>query len=104
MAIGISASYAFQTVVLGDSAGSFLGSLTEFSRIEDFLIAEVKAAAFGVLAALVACFKGLTAKGGPSGVGDAVNEGVVLAFILVFVANTVLTELYAAVVPARGAY
>lgn len=104
MAVGMSASYGFQTVVLGDSPGAFLSSLTEFSRIEDFVIAEIKAAAFGVIAALVACFKGLTAKGGPSGVGDAVNEAVVLAFILVFVANTLLTELYAAIVPARGAY
>ncbi|PRX45420.1 phospholipid/cholesterol/gamma-HCH transport system permease protein [Prauserella shujinwangii] len=104
MAVGIGASFTFQVAVLGDSPGSFLGSLTEFSRLEDFLVAEVKAAVFGVLAALVSCFKGLTAKGGPGGVGHAVNEAVVLAFVLVFVANTVLTELYAAIVPARGAY
>ncbi|SFB28867.1 phospholipid/cholesterol/gamma-HCH transport system permease protein [Amycolatopsis marina] len=104
MAVGISASFAFQVIVLDDSPGSFLGTLTQFSRVEDFLIAEVKAASFGVLAALVSCFKGLTAKGGPSGVGDAVNEAVVLSFILVFVANTVLTELYSVIVPARGAY
>lgn len=104
MAVGITASFAFQVIVLDDSPGSFLGTLTQFSRIEDFLIAEVKAAAFAVLAALVSCFKGLMAKGGPSGVGDAVNEAVVLSFILVFVANTVLTELYSVIVPARGAY
>ncbi|GAB3502513.1 MlaE family ABC transporter permease [Amycolatopsis cihanbeyliensis] len=104
MAVGIGASFAFQVTVLGDSPGSFLGTLTQFSRVEDFLVAEVKAVAFAVLAALVSCFKGLTARGGPSGVGDAVNEAVVLSFILVFLANTVLTELYAALVPARGAY
>ncbi|TKG71102.1 MlaE family ABC transporter permease [Prauserella endophytica] len=104
MAVGITASFAFQVIVLGDSPGSFLASLTQFSRLEDFLVAELKAVCFGILAALVSCFKGLTAKGGPSGVGDAVNEAVVLAFILVFVANTVLTELYSAIVPARGAY
>ena len=100
MAVGITASYAFQVAVLDTSAGSFLATLTRFSQVADFVVAEVKAAAFGLLAALVSSFKGLTAKGGPSGVADAVNEAVVLAFILVFVANTVLTELYAAVAPS----
>lgn len=104
MAVGIGVSFAFQVAVLGDSAGSFLGMLTQFSRVTDFVVAEVKAATFAVLATLVSCFKGLTAKGGPRGVGDAVNEAVVLSFVLVFVANTVITELYSTVVPARGEY
>ena len=97
MAVGITASFVFQVTVMDTSAGSFLATLTRFSRTSDFVVAEVKAAAFGVLAALVASFKGLTARGGPSGVADAVNEAVVLAFILVFVANTVLSQLYVAV-------
>lgn len=104
MAVGISVSFAFQVAVLGDSPGSFLGMLTQFSRVTDFAVAEIKAATFAVLTTLVSCFKGLTAKGGPRGVGDAVNEAVVMSFILVFVANTVITELYSAVVPARGEY
>jgi phospholipid/cholesterol/gamma-HCH transport system permease protein len=104
MAVGIGAGFAFQVLVQDASPGSFLTSLTEFSRLADFLVAELKAAVFGVLAALVAAYKGLTARGGPSGVADAVNEAVVMALILVFVANTVITELYPLVVPARGAY
>lgn len=95
MAVGILASFVFQVAVLDTSPGRFLDTLTRFSRLGDFVIAEVKAVTFGVLAALVASFKGLTARGGPSGVADAVNEAVVLAFVLVFVTNTVLTQLYA---------
>ena len=42
--------------------------------------------------------------GRPSGVADAVNETVVLAFIVVFVVNTVLSQLYSVIVPAPGTY
>lgn len=103
MAVGIGACLVFQ-VLLGNSSGAFLATLTAFSDIGNFVVAEIKAAVFALLAALVASFKGLTAKGGPSGLGDAVNEAVVMSFVMVFVANTVLTELYPLLIPARGEY
>jgi phospholipid/cholesterol/gamma-HCH transport system permease protein len=53
---------------------------------------------------LVAGYKGLAVRGGPGAVGRAVNEAVVLAFVLVFLANVVITELYPLVVPAKGSY
>jgi len=56
---------------------------------------------FGVLVALVACYKGLNAKGGPKGVADAVNASVVLSVVLLFAVNVVATEIYAALVPQR---
>ena len=46
---------------------------------------------FGMLAGLVACYKGLYVRGGPKEVGSAVNETVVFAFMALFVVNTVLT-------------
>ena len=48
---------------------------------------------FGFIAAMVACYKGIYAKGGPKGVGDAVNQAVVLSFILLALVNvtTLLT-------------
>ena len=44
-----------------------------------------KALMFGLIAAIVAAYKGMNAAGGPKGVGDAVNESVVITFILLFV-------------------
>ncbi|SDZ09164.1 phospholipid/cholesterol/gamma-HCH transport system permease protein [Saccharopolyspora shandongensis] len=102
--VGIATTFLFQVWVLGDAPGAFLRTLTQFSRVPDFVVALLKAAVFAVLTALVSCFKGLTAKGGPGGVGTAVNEAVVISFILVFVANTVITELYPVLVPAKGEY
>lgn len=104
MAVGIGATLIFHVQVLHGTGGSFLATLTQYARPEDFVLAEIKAATFAVIAAIVASFKGLNAKGGPQGVGDAVNESVVLSFILVFVANTAMTQLYPIIVPARGAY
>jgi phospholipid/cholesterol/gamma-HCH transport system permease protein len=48
---------------------------------------------FGVMAGLVGCYRGLTVKGGPKGVGNAVNETVVYAFISLFVINVVMTAI-----------
>ena len=41
------------------------------------------------------------AKGGPKGVGDAVNQAVVITFILIFFANFIMTSLYLALVPQK---
>ena len=36
---------------------------------------------FGGIIAVVCCYKGMTASGGPAGVGRAVNQAVVIAFM-----------------------
>ena len=54
------------------------------------------------LAAVVAAYKGMNAKGGPKGVGDAVNESVVISFILLFIANFVMSAVYFQLVPPKG--
>src|SRR5439155_18549841 len=60
-----------------------------------------KARLFGFVAAMVSCYKGLYCKAGPKGVGDAVNQGVVITFILIFFVNFVMTTLYFALVPQK---
>lgn len=101
IAIGLTVSFGFAVAVLGVTSGAFLDAMTDFAHLPDFVVSQVKSAVFAVLAAGAACFKGLTAKGGPGGVGTAVNEAVVVAFLLVFVANVGIGELYALIV-AQG--
>ena len=62
---------------------------------------QVKALVFGLIAAIVASYKGLNAGGGPKGVGDAVNESVVITFMLLFVVNFVMSAIYFQVVPPK---
>ena len=61
----------------------------------------MKALIFGLVAGLVASYKGLTAKGGPKGVGDAVNQSVVFTFMLLFAINFLATSVYQQVVPQK---
>lgn len=83
------------------SSGAYLGSFISFSNPMDLVVAEGKALVFGFLATVVCCHKGLTAKGGPKGVADAVNQAVVLSVILLAVANVLITQAYVLLIPQR---
>ena len=102
IAAGIGGGYFFNVIVTGGSAGSFLSSFTTLATLADLLIAIVKAAIFGWLAAVVGSYKGLSAGGGPSGVGRAVNEAVIITFMLLFFINALITAVYFQVVPQQG--
>ncbi|MGV0836551.1 MlaE family ABC transporter permease [Mycolicibacterium thermoresistibile] len=101
---GVLACYLYHIWVQHLPAGTFLATFSQYGQVSDFVMALIKASVFGLTATLVATFKGLHTKGGPSGVADAVNEAVVLAFALVFILNTIMSALYTIVVPAVGSY
>ncbi len=92
-AIGIAGGYVFSVFLQGVNPGAFVNGLTVLTGLPELVLAEVKALLFGVVAGLVGCYRGLTVKGGPKGVGDAVNETVVYAFICLFVINVVATAI-----------
>src|ERR1700754_3346062 len=89
--IGLSGGYVFSVFLQGVNPGAFINGLTVLTGLRELILAEVKALLFGVMAGLVGCYRGLTVKGGPKGVGNAVNETVVYAFICLFVINVVMT-------------
>jgi phospholipid/cholesterol/gamma-HCH transport system permease protein len=89
-------------VVQHGTPGAYLASFTALAQLPDLYAAEIKALVFGFLAAIVACYKGLNASGGPKGVGEAVNHSVVITFLLLFFSNFVMTAVYFQIVPAKG--
>lgn len=99
---GIGGGYFFTVIIQGGSAGAFLSSFTALASITDLYISCIKAVVFGWLAAIVGAYKGLGAGVGPSGVGRAVNESVIIAFMLLFFLNAVITAIYFQVVPPPG--
>ncbi len=99
---GIGGGYFFTVIVQGGSAGAFLANFTALASLQDLWIAMIKAVVFGWLAAIVGAYKGLTAGGGPSGVGRAVNESVIIAFMLLFFLNAIITAIYFQVDPPPG--
>lgn len=100
-AAGIIGGWFFATQVDHVSSSSFFASFDELSQLPDLWMALVKAACFGFLAGVVACWKGIHTKGGPKGVGDAVNQAVVITFVLLFFVNFVLTLVYFNFVPQK---
>ena len=90
-AIGIAGGYVFSVLLQGVNPGAFVSGLTVLTHLGELILSEIKALLFGVVAGLVGCYRGLTVKGGPKGVGIAVNETVVYAFICLFVINVIMT-------------
>ncbi|HET9076825.1 MAG TPA: ABC transporter permease [Acidimicrobiales bacterium] len=96
---GIISGYVADVTVLHGAAGGFLNSFTTFAQPQDIIESELKAVVFGVLAAIVASYKGLNVKKGPAGVGEAVNQSVVVTGVALFVVNLILTEIFLVLVP-----
>jgi len=99
--VGVVGGYVFNVLVQGGSPGAFVTSFRTIATIQDLLVGEIKAVVFGLMTALVACYRGLTVKGGPRAVGDAVNQSVVIAFAALFVTNFVITSIYMQLGPAQ---
>ena len=99
---GIAGGWWFGTHSIHITSSSFFATFGELSQIADLAIALLKAAIFGFIAAMVACYKGLYCKSGPKGVGDAVNQAVVVTFILSFFVNFLLTVFYFNFIPQKG--
>jgi phospholipid/cholesterol/gamma-HCH transport system permease protein len=100
--VGVAGGYFFNVLVQGGTPGAYLASFSALAQLPDLWAGEIKAVLFGLIAAVVASYKGLNAGGGPKGVGDAVNQAVVITFLLVFFVNFVMTAVYFQVVPPKG--
>src|ERR671933_2561478 len=92
--VGVCGGYFFNVVLQHGTPGAYITSFTALAQLPDLWAGEIKALVFGLIAALVAAHKGLTAGGGPKGVGDAVNQSVVITFMLLFFTNFVMTAIY----------
>jgi len=63
----------------------------------------LKTALYGAIIAIVCCYKGLTASGGPEGVGRAVNQAVVIAMLAIGAFDYVFTQTLLATHPSLSA-
>ncbi|SFO80823.1 phospholipid/cholesterol/gamma-HCH transport system permease protein [Amycolatopsis arida] len=100
--VGVLGGYFFNVVMQGGTPGAYLASFSALAQLPDLWISEIKAVVFGFVAGIVAAYRGLNPRGGPKGVGDAVNQSVVITFLLLFLLNLVLTTLYLQLVPPKG--
>ncbi len=92
--VGLAGSFFFSVFVQHVTPGSFAAGLTLLTGLSDVILGLVKGALFGMSAALIACYKGISVGGGPQGVGNAVNETVVYSFMALFVINIIATAIF----------
>jgi phospholipid/cholesterol/gamma-HCH transport system permease protein len=80
------------TLVNGAPLGPFWATFFGNASTTDLWGSFVKCTLFGAIIAVVCSYKGMTAKGGAEGVGRAVNQAVVIAFLGIFAFNYVFTQ------------
>jgi phospholipid/cholesterol/gamma-HCH transport system permease protein len=99
MGVGIAGGYFFNVVLQHGTTGVYVQSFKSLASVGDIGVSLFKGLLFGGVAAVVGSYKGLRVKGGPKGVGQAVNESVVLTFLLLFTLNYLITTTHFQLVP-----
>jgi phospholipid/cholesterol/gamma-HCH transport system permease protein len=79
-------------LVNGQPLGPFWGTLFANASTTDLWGSVLKTTCFGAIIAIVCCYKGMSASGGAEGVGRAVNEAVVVAFLGIGAFNYAFTQ------------
>lgn len=72
----------------------YLQTTFKYLELKDIFTGLTKAFVFAMIIALVGCFEGLNTKGGAEGVGKATTKSVVTSFILIILADCVLTGIF----------
>lgn len=100
--VGVLGGYFFNVIMQGGTPGAYMASFGALARLSDVWVGEFKALCFGFIAGVVASYRGLNPPPGPKGVGEAVNQSVVVTFLLLFAVNFIITLLYLQIFPVKG--
>ncbi len=91
VAVAILGGAFISSLKLGIGFSEFLNTTFVLSRFGDGVACVIKAAIFGTVLPVVACFHGLRATAGSQGVGTAATSAVVQGSILIIIADFVVT-------------
>ncbi len=91
---GILGGYIVGTGSLHINPDLYMQTTFKYLELKDIYTGLVKSFVFAVIIALVCCYEGMNTKGGAEGVGRATTRSVVLSFILIIVADCVVTAIF----------
>jgi len=100
--MGVLGGWLAAVSIFGETSAGYLATFSSNFTAPDLLGSVLKTSIFGFIVAIVCCYKGLNVKGGAEGVGRAVNQGVVLSFVGIWVFNSVFTFTLLAAFPETG--
>jgi phospholipid/cholesterol/gamma-HCH transport system permease protein len=89
---GLAGAFVTAVYVKGENGAIFISELGAYTTPFDITTSFIKTAIFGLIIGLVSCYFGFNTTGGAEGVGRAVNNTVVYAVLMFFVANYFLTS------------
>jgi phospholipid/cholesterol/gamma-HCH transport system permease protein len=91
---GVFGAFTVAVLVKGLSVGTFLLRIQDIVGPDDVTEGLVKAAVFGLVVMLIACYRGYYASGGAKGVGQATTQAMVSSAVSVFVLDYLLGLLF----------
>lgn len=89
--IGSAGGYFVATNYADIGGYTYLNSIRVFMAFYDIFAGMIKSMFFGIIIAIVGCYKGMNAGQGAEGVGRATTSSVVLSIILIFIFNYFLS-------------
>ena len=92
--VGMLGGFIVGVYNLNLTPGLYIDTTIEFLTIKDILTGLLKSGVFAMLITMIACHEGLSTEGGAEGVGRATTKSVVVSFILIIVADAILTALF----------
>lgn len=86
--------YLVAVYVVKINAIDYMGSAKQLMTMGDIYGGIAKSVVFGMIIALIACYKGLKTRGGAKGVGESTTSSVVMSLIALFIFNYFLSALF----------
>jgi phospholipid/cholesterol/gamma-HCH transport system permease protein len=86
-------------IQFGGTAAAYWATFQAHFTVVDLFMNILKTFGFGFIIAIICSYKGINATGGSEGVGRAVNQAVVIAFVSVWVFNFAFNSSYQAALP-----
>ncbi|NQT95607.1 MAG: ABC transporter permease [Candidatus Omnitrophica bacterium] len=92
--MGMLGGYVMGVFNIGINSGMYIDITIDFLTLKDIYTGLIKSVFFGMIIALIGCYMGLNTSGGAEGVGRATTVSVVTSFIMVILADCILTGIF----------
>ena len=91
--VGILGGFTIGVFDAGIPAASYIHQTIRSINYVDFFSGFIKTLFFGVLIGWICCYQGFNTKGGSLGVGQFTTRAVAVSYMIIVVANTILTKI-----------
>lgn len=89
---GIVGGYIVGVKLLNINEGVYINRTIDLLEVSDIFNGLFKSGVFALILSIIGCYKGYYTSGGARGVGKATTEAVVLACVVIFVVDYILTS------------